>query len=110
MSQIGVIIEGRPLIHAELSDRVRDVARKMTTANVGAVAVLDGGRLVGVFSERDVMMFANKMHVHPGIVVGQIHNRTKKYELFRRYQVRVREYLMPTAMVDGWGHVAPVSI
>jgi CBS domain-containing protein len=55
MSQIGEIIEGRPLIHAELSDRVRDVARKMTTANVGAVAVLDAGRLVGVFSERDVM-------------------------------------------------------
>jgi CBS domain-containing protein len=55
MSQIGEIIEGRPLIHAELSDRVRDVARKMTTANVGAVAVLDKGRLVGVFSERDVM-------------------------------------------------------
>lgn len=55
MSQIGEIIEGRPLIHAETSERVRDVAKRMANQNVGAVAVLDGGRLVGVFSERDVM-------------------------------------------------------
>ena len=55
MSQIAEIIEGRPLIHAESSERVRQVARRMSKENVGAVAVLDGGRLVGVFSERDVM-------------------------------------------------------
>ncbi|HEX9163825.1 MAG TPA: CBS domain-containing protein [Thermoanaerobaculia bacterium] len=55
MSQIGQIIEGHPLIHVNSSDKVRDAARKMSTANVGAVAVLDSGRLVGVFSERDVM-------------------------------------------------------
>jgi CBS domain-containing protein len=55
MKQIGEIIEGRPLIHAELSDNVRDVARKMSEKNIGAVAVLDSGKLVGVFSERDLM-------------------------------------------------------
>ncbi|HEY3054719.1 MAG TPA: CBS domain-containing protein [Thermoanaerobaculia bacterium] len=55
MSQIAEIIEGRPLIHADSSERVRDVARRMSKENVGAVAVLDSGRLVGVFSERDVM-------------------------------------------------------
>src|SRR5438128_951728 len=55
MKQIAEIIEGRPLIHAELSENVRDVARKMSEKNVGAVAVLDGGKLVGVFSERDLM-------------------------------------------------------
>jgi CBS domain-containing protein len=55
MKQIGEIIEGRPLIHAELSENVRDVARKMSEKNIGAVAVLDSGKLVGVFSERDLM-------------------------------------------------------
>lgn len=55
MSQIAEIIEGRPLIHADASERVRDVAKRMSKENVGAVAVLDSGRLVGVFSERDVM-------------------------------------------------------
>jgi CBS domain-containing protein len=34
---------------------VRDAARYMTDRRVGAVAVLDGTRLVGILSERDVM-------------------------------------------------------
>lgn len=55
MKQIGDIIEGRPLIHADRSENVREVARKMSEKNVGAVAVLDSGKLVGVFSERDLM-------------------------------------------------------
>jgi CBS domain-containing protein len=55
MKQVSEIIEGRPLIHAEASEKVRDVARKMSDRNVGAVAVLDSGKLVGLFSERDLM-------------------------------------------------------
>ena len=55
MSQIGQLIEGHPLIRAEQSQNVRDVAKMMSKANVGAVAVLESGRLVGVFSERDIM-------------------------------------------------------
>ncbi|HEV8661259.1 MAG TPA: CBS domain-containing protein [Thermoanaerobaculia bacterium] len=55
MSQIAEIIEGHPVIHADSSERVRDVVRRMSKENVGAVPVLDSGRLVGVFSERDVM-------------------------------------------------------
>ena len=47
MSQIAEIIEGRPLIHADASENVREVAQRMSNGNVGAVAVLDGGRLVG---------------------------------------------------------------
>ena len=35
---------------------VMEAARKMNDANVGAVAVLDGGVVRGMFSERDVML------------------------------------------------------
>ena len=55
MREVAEIIEGHPLIHAEPSDTVRTVARLMAERNVGAIAVLDSGRLVGVFSERDLM-------------------------------------------------------
>ena len=55
MRQIAELIEGHPLIHATSSQSVRDVARLMSDRNVGAVAILDSGRLVGVFSERDLM-------------------------------------------------------
>jgi HTH-type transcriptional regulator/antitoxin HigA len=60
--------------------------------------------------EQDVLFFAKQLKVHPGIVVGQIHNRTGKYELFRKYQVKIRQYLMPTAIVDGWGNVTSIPI
>ena len=53
--QIAELIEGRPLIHVEPSENVREAARQMTKQNIGAVAVVDSGKLVGIFSERDVM-------------------------------------------------------
>lgn len=56
MKHIADIIEGRPLYHAESSESVRAVARRMSEWNVGAIAILDGGKLVGVFSERDLMI------------------------------------------------------
>lgn len=55
MKQIAELIEGHPLILANSSDNVRDVARKMSERNIGAIAVLDSGKLVGIFSERDLM-------------------------------------------------------
>ncbi len=54
MRKIGELIEGHPLIHAESSQKVRDVAKIMSKANIGAIAVLDSERLVGVFSEREL--------------------------------------------------------
>lgn len=55
MKHIAEIIEGRPLYHAESAETVRQVARRMTDWNVGAIAILASGSLVGVFSERDLM-------------------------------------------------------
>ena len=55
MKLIAEIIKGRPLFHVQSSAKVREVARQMTEKNIGAIAVLDAGKLVGVFSERDLM-------------------------------------------------------
>jgi len=55
MKHIAEVIEGRPLFHVRSSDRVRDVARSMSEKNIGAIAVVDSGKLVGIFSERDIM-------------------------------------------------------
>jgi CBS domain-containing protein len=55
MRQIGEIIEGHPLFHVPSTSTVRDAARTMSARNVGAIAVLDSGKLVGIFSERDVL-------------------------------------------------------
>jgi CBS domain-containing protein len=55
MRHLAELIDGRPLVHAAPSENVRDVARRMSDRNIGAVAVLESGKLVGVFSERDLM-------------------------------------------------------
>ncbi|HXH39202.1 MAG TPA: CBS domain-containing protein [Thermoanaerobaculia bacterium] len=55
MKTIGEIIEGNPLFHVPSTASVRDAARTMSECNIGAIAVVDSGRLVGIFSERDVL-------------------------------------------------------
>lgn len=63
-----------------------------------------------IFSDRAVQAFAYEMHVHPGIVVGQIQKRTGRWDLLRKHLVKVRQYLMDTARIDGWGHVVPIKV
>lgn len=61
------------------------------------------------FADRDVMAFARMIAVHPGLVVGQIHHLTGRYELLRHHLVKIRSSIKPSAVVDGWGDVAPVD-
>lgn len=62
------------------------------------------------FAERDIIGFARRLQVHPGLVVGQIQRRTKRWDFLRRYLVKVRSAVLPGAVVDGWGQVAPVAL
>lgn len=62
------------------------------------------------FSERDVIGFASLMAVHPGIVVGQLQKRMKRYDYLRKYQVPVRRYVVMTAVADGWGHTVEAQL
>jgi HTH-type transcriptional regulator / antitoxin HigA len=66
-------------------------------------------RKAPLFAERDLLGFARTLHIHPGIVVGQLHHRTKRYELFRKHLVKIRSKVAPSAMVDGWGDIVPVE-
>ena len=55
MATIREIITGRAVVTAQAGDSVMRAAHLMVEENIGAVAVLDSGELVGVFSERDIM-------------------------------------------------------
>jgi CBS domain-containing protein len=55
MKTIGGLVSGREIFHVRSDETVRDAARYMTDRRVGAVSVLEGTRLVGILSERDVM-------------------------------------------------------
>jgi len=49
------IIEGQELITAPQSMPVGEAARLMKSHNVGAILVVEGDQLVGVFTERDAL-------------------------------------------------------
>ena len=58
MRTIGEILAGkrlREVVSVEAGETVLDAVRQMDEANTGAVVVLERGRLVGIFTERDLM-------------------------------------------------------
>lgn len=61
------------------------------------------------YSERDIIGFARTLKIHPGLVAGQLQHITGRYDRFRDHLVRVRTIVAPSAMVDGWGDVAPLG-
>lgn len=61
------------------------------------------------FSQRDLIGFSRSLGVHPGIVAGQLQHRTERYDRFRQHLVKIRSCVAPSAMVDGWGDIAPVG-
>lgn len=55
MHTLEQVLRSRNLATAAPSEPVLTVLRRMTEARVGAIAILDGEELVGIFSERDLM-------------------------------------------------------
>ena len=49
------VIQSQKLVHAAPTATVFEVAALMSEARVGCIPVLEGDRLAGVFSERDLM-------------------------------------------------------
>lgn len=62
------------------------------------------------FSERDLIGFAKTLKIHPGLVAGQLQFRTGKFTHFRNHLAPVREFIMPSAEVDGWGSIHPIEL
>ncbi len=55
MKQVGSLVEGQQTILVSHDATVADAARRMAERHIGAVPVVDGERVVGIFTERDVM-------------------------------------------------------
>jgi len=65
-------------------------------------------RVRPLYSEQRILLFAKRIGVHPGLVVGRLQFRDEvPYTHFHRYLVKVREIITQTALTDGWGAVPP---
>lgn len=62
------------------------------------------------FSRKKVLGFSKTIGVHPGLVVGQLQWKVKRYDLFRNMLVSIRDIITPVTMTDGYGHVSPVQV
>src|SRR5262249_26134983 len=71
---------------------------------------LDGfiTRVRPLYSEQRILLFAKRIGVHPGLVVGQLQFRDEiPYTHFHKHLVKVRDIITQTAITDGWGTVPP---
>lgn len=67
-------------------------------------------RVSPLYSEVRICGFAARVGVHPGIVVGQLHNRKEvPFAHYRKLLVKIREHIVGNALTDGWGHHAPMA-
>jgi CBS domain-containing protein len=55
MRTVGDLIKGRSFYTANSDQSVYDTARNMAEKDIGAVPVLQDNRLIGIFSERDII-------------------------------------------------------
>jgi len=66
-------------------------------------------RVRPLYSEQRILLFAKRIGVHPGLVVGQLQFRDEvPYTHFHKHLVKVREIIVQTALTDGWGAVPPI--
>ena len=49
------------------------------------------------FSERDVIGFARRIQVHPGIVAGQLRHQTGRSDIFHKLLVKIRQFAISGA-------------
>lgn len=62
-----------------------------------------------MYSKQRIYLFARRLNVHPGIVVGQLQFRgVIDYKHNREMLDKVRHIVTASALTDGWGHTPPV--
>lgn len=61
------------------------------------------------FSEERVLAFSRSVGVHPGLVVGQLQRKLNRHDFLRKHQVKIRQFVLSTAVTDGWGIQAVVT-
>jgi HTH-type transcriptional regulator/antitoxin HigA len=67
-------------------------------------------RVRPLYSEQRILLFAKRIEVHPGVVVGQLQFREEiPYTHFHKHLAKVREIITQTTLADGWGNVPPVA-
>lgn len=67
-------------------------------------------RVGPMYSKTRIIQFANRVKMHPGIVVGQLQHRGELgYSTNREMLVKIRQVVTSVAVTDGWGNSVPAE-
>lgn len=98
-----------PAKSGELPDcevRANEFARNLLVPQKEIDSFIAGVR--PMYSKARILQFADRIRVHPGIIIGQLQGRGEiKYSQGREMLVRVRDMVTQSAVTDGWGHLLP---
>ncbi len=103
--------EAEPVVDSDLGDDQEGLPECELRANAAGAEFcvpsdqLDNfiARVQPYFSEQKVLLFAQRINVHPGLVVGQLQRKLGRHDFLRKHQVKVRACVLPSADADGWG-------
>jgi HTH-type transcriptional regulator/antitoxin HigA len=108
--------DGQVTIDIELTERLQErnaLPPEEARANVAAAEFLVPSeeldsfimRVRPLYSEQRILLFAKRIGVHPGLVVGQLQFRDEiPYTHFHKHLVKIRQIITRTALTDGWGN------
>ena len=80
-SSVAAVVEGQDLLILDPQTTVGDAAKQMADRDIGAVPVIENDRLVGIFSERDLL--------HRVAATGRDFDRTRLAEVMTAQPVTV---------------------
>lgn len=103
---VGRIIQGRTLITQPPTATVREAARVMAERSIGAVPVVEGRKLIGIFTERDI--------VAKVIALGRDVDRTRLEDVMTRRPETVSthcplEEVLEVMITGGFRHLPVMS-
>lgn len=63
-------------------------------------------RVGPLYAKEKIIRFAHRIKMHPGIIVGQLQQRDEiGYSANREMLSKIRQFVISSAVTDGWGHV-----
>jgi HTH-type transcriptional regulator/antitoxin HigA len=68
-------------------------------------------RVSPLYSKDRINQFANRVKIHPGIIVGQLQHRGEiGYSANREMLPKIREIVINSAVTDGWGRLITIDL
>lgn len=104
----GLIDETKGIAVTLVENEAERRANKEAAASLVAPEEMDSFiRRVGpLYQKARVIQFANRLRIHPSVIVGQLqHRKELTYTSMREFLVKVRDYVTATTLTDGWGHM-----